>query len=124
MQNVMKIETTPIQMPEKQLQSFNLLAQILPNQRNFEDNKHYSVEELVAGSVEFKTIEHLFLSSFERGNPTHIGIQKLSNMYVQEKFMTEFRLLVKKYRDKSLTQLVKLLFHGAKSVHPEQIYAS
>lgn len=45
-------------------------------------------------------------------------------MFVQEKFMTEFKLLCTKYKDKSLTQLVKLLFHGAKTVPPNQIYMS
>ena len=38
--------------------------------------------------------------------------------------MTEFKLQTKKYKGKSLTQLVKLLFHGAKTVPPDQIYAS
>jgi len=38
--------------------------------------------------------------------------------------MTEFKLLCAKYKEKGLTQLVKLLFHGARAVSPEMIYAS
>ena len=38
--------------------------------------------------------------------------------------MTEFKLMCKKYKDKSVTQLVKFLFHGCKTVPPNQIYES
>ena len=38
--------------------------------------------------------------------------------------MTEFKLLSTKYKGKGLTQLVKLLFHGAKGVSPEMVYES
>ena len=38
--------------------------------------------------------------------------------------MTEFKLLCTKYKEKSLTQMVKLLFHGARAVPPNQIYES
>jgi hypothetical protein len=34
----------------------------------------------------------------------------------------ELRLMARKYPKKSPTQIVKLLFHGAKTVPPEHIY--
>jgi hypothetical protein len=41
---------------------------------------------------------------------------------VQKKFLTEIELSCEKYKNKSLTELIKLLFHGTKSVAPKEIY--
>ena len=76
------------------------------------------------GSLEFKFIADLFNRTFTQGQAKIESIQKLQNMFVQEKFMTEFKLLCTKYKEKSLTQMVKLLFHGARAVPPNQIYES
>ena len=43
---------------------------------------------------------------------------------MQKKFLTEIELSCEKYKSKSLTELIKLLFHGTKSVSPKEIYES
>ena len=82
----------------------------------------------------------MFLSTFKEKRP-HAGgafgapsvqglkpsitkIERLENAYVQEKFMTELRLASQKYKGKSPSQLVKLLFHGSKGTDSDLIVKS
>ena len=51
-----------------------------------------------------------------------LKIEKLKNRSVQKKFLTEIELSCEKYKDKLLTDLIKLLFHGSRSVTPKEIY--
>ena len=43
---------------------------------------------------------------------------------MQKKFLTEVELSCEKYKGKSLTNLIKLLFHGSKNTNPKDIYES
>ena len=51
-------------------------------------------------------------------------LERLENAFVQEKFVTELKLAARKYKGKSPSQLVKLLFHGAKNTESKLIYES
>ena len=62
------------------------------------------------------------ISYFTRGfNCSAIKVEKLRNRAVQKKFLTELKLACEKHKGKSLTQLVKLLFHGSKNTKPDII---
>ena len=43
---------------------------------------------------------------------------------MREKFLIELKLACQKYKEKSLSQLVKVLFHGTSSVDPKTIWES
>ena len=124
MSNVAKVESRLLVQPEKVFTSFNLMSQILPSREPFPNGRHYDLNLLDFGSLEFKIIANLFNRTFTQAQANIESITKLRNTFVQEKFMTEFKLLATKYKGKGLTQLVKLLFHGAKGVSPEMVYES
>ena len=69
--------------------------------------------------MEFDFIFSYFTRDF---NCQILNIDKLRNRAVQKKFLTELKLACEKHKDKSLTQLVKLLFHGTKNTKPDVIY--
>lgn len=52
------------------------------------------------------------------------NVHRLFNQNVQERFKTELKLQARKHPGKEPSQLVKLLFHGAKTTAPDNIYSS
>ena len=53
-----------------------------------------------------------------------MSIEKLKNWRIQQKFMTEVKILAKKYPTKAPSQLIKLLFHGSSATDPRLVYQS
>ena len=51
-------------------------------------------------------------------------VELLENAFVQEKFVNELKIATRKYKDKNFSQLVKLVFHGAKNTDPKLIIES
>ena len=97
----------------------------MPSKEPFPHDRHFNVKKLGAGLIEYRVIaNHIQGTMFNEGTVHIQGIDKLQNLFVQEKFMTELKLMCRKYKDKSVTQLVKFLFHGCKTVPPKQIYES
>ncbi len=72
--------------------------------------------------IEYRFVHRMFMESKGNLNFQIVGVHRLYNQSVQERFNMELRLMARKYPKKTPTQIVKLLFHGAKTVPPEHIY--
>jgi hypothetical protein len=92
------------------------MEQLLPASK---DHPIAASTMLNAGGLEYEFVNKYFTHGF---NARIVKIEKLCNRSVQKKFLTELRLSCEKYKDKPLTSLVKLLFHGSKNTKPEDIY--
>lgn len=93
-----------------------MMASLLPAPKT---EKQISCTQLDEGDIEYTFIKNYFTNEF----PAQVlKIEKLRNRSVQKKFLTELKLSCEKYKDRSLTQLIKLLFHGCKNTKPEEIY--
>ncbi|TNV73266.1 hypothetical protein FGO68_gene4052 [Halteria grandinella] len=51
-----------------------------------------------------------------------IKIEKVYNCVLYEKFMNEFKRMLRKYPNLQVTDMVKHLFHGTRATSPKQIY--
>ena len=56
-------------------------------------------------------------------SPIIIKVERIINSIIFDKFKCELQRTLRKYPDKSLFEIVKLLFHGTKSVAPSEIYS-
>lgn len=122
--DITKVHTTEIVMQANVLRGFNLMEQLLPSQQTGPDGKLFWMEQLHDGSLERFMIQHLFTTTL-RKQCQILSVSKLHNKFVQEKFLMELKLACStKYRDKSLSQLVKLLFHGTNTTNPKDIWQS
>jgi hypothetical protein len=92
------------------------MAQLLPSPKT---DSTVSCVALDDAELEYHFIYDYFTRDF---NCEILQIDKLRNRPVQKKFLTELKLAIEKYKDRSLTQLVKLLFHGSKITKPDAIY--
>lgn len=92
------------------------MANLLPAAKSEPQN---TCTQLDPGDLEFAFIKNFFTRDFA---VQVLKIEKLRNRSVQKKFLTELKLSCEKYKDRSLTQLIKLLFHGCKNTKPEDIY--
>ena len=61
---------------------------------------------------------------FGAKEPQIIKIEKIVNCVVYEKFLNEFKRMLKKYPHKKVTDIMKHLFHGCKQTDPKLIYGS
>lgn len=53
-----------------------------------------------------------------------IKIEKIYNCVIYEKFMNEFKRMLRKYKDLKINDIVKHLFHGSRQTEPHLIYGS
>ena len=53
-----------------------------------------------------------------------VKIEKISNCVVWEKFINEFKRMLRKYPQKKVNDIMKHLFHGTRAAEPKMIYAS
>lgn len=74
--------------------------------------------------IEYRFVQRIFLETKGNLNFQIVSIDRLYNQTVQERFNNELRMMARKYPNKQPTQIVKLLFHGAKAVAPELVYTS
>ena len=95
------------------------MLQIPPNMTD-----RFSKVEMNGSHIEYRFVHRMFMESKGAFNFQIVGVHRLYNQSVQERFNMELRLMAKKYPKKSPTQIVKLLFHGAKAVPPEHIYSN
>ncbi len=58
------------------------------------------------------------------GNAQIIRIEKIYNCVIYEKFMNEFKRMLRKYPNKNVNDIMKHLFHGSKNTSPALIYES
>ena len=56
--------------------------------------------------------------------PNIVKIEKVRNCVVYEKFIGEFKRMMRKYPNKKVTDIMKHLFHGCKQTDPKLIYSS
>ncbi len=92
------------------------MQQLLPP---LDSEEHTQCLQLNPNQLEYQFV----FKYFTRGFKSEVRkIEKLRNRSVQKKFLTEIELSCEKYKSKSLAELVKLLFHGTKSVTPKEIY--
>lgn len=52
------------------------------------------------------------------------SIKKIYNCVIYERFVTELKNMLKKYKDKTAFDIMKHLFHGTRDTNPEHIYQS
>ena len=65
----------------------------------------------------------LFIDSLGKPSTIH-SILKLENKTIQQNFINELKKNFDKHRDKTPSQLIKLLYHGSKIADPATIYES
>ena len=53
-----------------------------------------------------------------------VRIEKIFNCVIYEKFINEFKRMLRKYPQKNVKDLMKHLFHGTRSTDPTMIYKS
>jgi hypothetical protein len=56
--------------------------------------------------------------------PKITNIQKIYNCIIYEKFINEFKRMLRKYPQKNTNDIMKHLFHGTKATDPKLIFAS
>lgn len=56
--------------------------------------------------------------------PTIIKIEKVYNCVIYERFINEFKRMLKKYPHKKTKDIMKHLFHGSNVTDPKLIYES
>jgi hypothetical protein len=56
--------------------------------------------------------------------PRIIKIEKMYNCIIYEKFINEFKRMLRKYPMKNVHDIMKHLFHGTRTTDPKLIYAS
>ncbi len=56
--------------------------------------------------------------------PAVIKVEKVFNCVVYEKFINEYKRMLKKYKNKNTTDIMKHLFHGCNATDPKMIYES
>ena len=56
--------------------------------------------------------------------PKILNIQKIYNCIIYEKFINEFKRMLRKYPQKNTNDIMKHLFHGTKATDPRLIFAS
>ena len=57
-------------------------------------------------------------------NAQIIRVEKIFNCMVYDKFINEFKRMLKKYQNKTTNDIMKHLFHGCNQVDPKLIYSS
>jgi hypothetical protein len=58
------------------------------------------------------------------GNGKIIKIEKITNCVIYDRFINEFKRMIRKYPNKKTTAIMKHLFHGPNQTKPELIYGS
>lgn len=58
------------------------------------------------------------------GLPKIVQIQKVFNCVLYEKFMNEFKRMLRKYPNLEISDMMKHLFHGTRSSDPQLIFGS
>ena len=53
-----------------------------------------------------------------------VKIEKIYNCVIYEKFMNEFKRMLRKYKDLQINDMLKHLFHGSRQTKPDLIYGS
>lgn len=53
-----------------------------------------------------------------------IKIEKIYNCVIYEKFINEFKRMLRKYKDLKINDMLKHLFHGSRGTQPDLIYGS
>jgi len=56
--------------------------------------------------------------------PRIVKIEKMYNCIIYEKFINEFKRMLRKYPQKNVHDIMKHLFHGTRATDPKLIYAS
>ena len=65
-----------------------------------------------------------FAGNVRAGPVTIKRIEKISNCVIYERFINEFKRMIRKYPNKKTTNIMKHLFHGSNQTKPELIYGS
>ena len=58
------------------------------------------------------------------GLPKIVQIEKVFNCVLYEKFMNEFKRMLRKYPNLEISDMMKHLFHGTRQTDPELIFGS
>ena len=66
----------------------------------------------------------LFGGGLPAGGGQIISIEKIYNCVIYDKFMNEFKRMIRKYSHKSVDDILLHLFHGTNQTDPKMIYAS
>ncbi len=104
---------------EKKSISVLQMLQIPPNM-----TERFTFPIMDSSDIEYRFVNRMFMESKGAFNFQVVSINRLYNQSVQERFRMELKLMARKYPKKQPTQIVKLLFHGAKAVQPEHIYTN
>ncbi len=108
-----------------------------------ESGKIFSVQNLTPGLFEYEFVAKMFKDTFKyagsrnqlysgfglvqplygsAGLKNVISIEKIFNCVLYEKFLVEFKLMLKKYKNFPINKIVKHLFHGSRGTEPSLIY--
>lgn len=110
-----------------------------------ESGKIFSVQNLTPGLFEYEFVAKIFKDTFDHAKTTQnygiknlaagifgagyidnlknvISIEKIFNCVLYEKFLVEFKLMLKKYKNFPINKIVKHLFHGSRGTEPSLIY--
>lgn len=124
-----------------------------PPHLNIGSGNIFSKETLNEGSIDYKYVSEKFLSTYAGGAPILGGralggpykgglfggvnananpaglvtikrIEKIMNCVIYDRFVNEFKRMIRKYPLKKTTSIMKHLFHGPNQTKPNLIYGS
>lgn len=101
-----------------QILQFNLLDNLKPK-----EGQETKVG-LVKNQLERAFVEYCFNSSKLPGNHKIIRVEKVYNRAVQLRFLNELEIVHQNNKQKPLSQLIRILFHGTRTTSPYQIALS
>jgi hypothetical protein len=99
-----------------------------------ENGNIFDVKTLLPGLFEYEFVEKMFKDSWV-GHKTHFGqgvshynkivsVEKIFNCVLYEKFLVEFKMMLKKYKKIPINMILKHLFHGSGGTDPTLVYKS
>ncbi len=100
---------------------------------NLENGSIFDVKTLLPGLFEYEFVEKMFKDSWSGlkafGQPTShfnriVSVEKLFNCVLYDKFLVEFKNMLRKYKTVPINLILKHLFHGPGATDPSLVYKS
>ena len=98
-----------------------------------ENGSIFDVKTLLPGLFEYEFVEKMFKDSWSGlkafGQPTShfnriVSVEKLFNCVLYDKFLVEFKNMLRKYKTVPINLILKHLFHGPGATDPSLVYKS
>ncbi|CDW84239.1 poly adp-ribose polymerase member 14-like protein [Stylonychia lemnae] len=129
-------------LPKTSSTKWDYVATFKPTARlSIQSGQIYCKELLQSTSLEYQFVQQKFISTFHDNRirqqsslnnqinaaqlkPNILRIEKIYNCVIYERFVNEYKRMLRKYTNLQPSQILKHLFHGTKETQPQLIYES